>query len=103
MPIAGRDDFGLINQGGLDIGQVAFLFGVTDLGEDLLLLGVALVLEGDHLVGGAEFRVPPAAGPGELGHPDRSVISALLGGAPEATAGSEGVNGREGGLEGCVR
>jgi hypothetical protein len=51
---------------------------VTDLGEDLLLLGIALVFEGNHLVGGTEFRVPPAAAasPRELGHPDRSVISA---------------------------
>jgi|UPI0000485F30 hypothetical protein len=51
---------------------------MTDLGEDLLLLGIAFVLEGDHLIGGAEFRVPPAASSGKLGHPGGCVISAPL-------------------------
>lgn len=52
---------GLVDQGGLDVCQVSLLLRVAELREDLLLVRLPLVFERDHLVGGAQLRVPAAA------------------------------------------
>lgn len=51
---------GLVDQRGLDVGQVSLLLRVAELGEDLLLVRLPLVLERDHFVRGAQLRVPTA-------------------------------------------
>lgn len=61
VAVAVGADLGLVDQGGLDVRQVPFLLRVAELGEDLLLVRVALVLERDHLIRGAELRVSAAA------------------------------------------
>lgn len=100
VPAGAGRDLGLVDQRGLDVGQVALFLGVADLGEDLLLLGVPFVLEGDHLVGGAELRVPPAApGPRQLRHPRGSAASAAAAGPPREGSGRSGGGGGEGGGE----
>lgn len=83
VPVGAGGDLGLVDEGGLDVGQVPLLLGMADLSEDLLFLGVPLVLEGDHLVGSTELRVPPTApGPRQLRHPHGSAASAAAAGPP---------------------
>lgn len=60
VAVAVGADLRLVDQGGLDVGQVPFLLRVAELGEDLLLVRVPLVFERDHLVRGAELRVSAA-------------------------------------------
>lgn len=51
----------LVDQRRLDVRQVALLLRVAELGEDLLLVRVSFVFERDHLISGAELRVPATA------------------------------------------